>query len=186
MNAEIFLTNEQMIRGMSLIDNNVESKYILSALREAQDVGLQEIMGKTLLDKLKDLIQNGIDDPENAAYKELLDECQLYLVYKTVANLCLITNVKVSNGGLQQTSDENLTTLNLSDTFTYEQHLNDKANFYMKRLQEYLWENRKDLPELTVRKCNQLNATLHSSADCGVWLGGARSRGLGYWRKIRR
>lgn len=176
MVKEIFLTNEQMIRGMSLIDNNVESKYILSALREAQDVGLQEIMGKTLLDKCKSLVESGITEPENVAYKELVDECQLYLVYKTVANLCLITNVKISNGGLQQTGDENLTTLNLDDTFTYEQHLNDKANFYMRRLQEYLWENRDDLPELTVRKCNQLNCNLNSSADVGVWLGGARSK----------
>lgn len=185
MVKEIFLTNEQMIRGMSLIDNNVESKYILSALREAQDVGLQEIIGKTLLDKLKSLVESGIDDDENIAYKELVDECQLYLVYKTVANLCLITNVKISNGGLQTTSDENLTTLNLDDTFTYEQHLNDKANFYMRRLQEYLWENRADLPELGVRKCNQLNSVLYSAADTGVWLGGARGKGWPCGKRIR-
>lgn len=173
---EVLLSNENAIRGMSLIDNNVESKYILSALREAQDVGLQQITGTALLNKLKALVQDGIDEPENAAYKELIDNCQLYLVYKAVANLTLITNVKISNGGLQQTQDENLTTLNIDDTFTYQQHLNDKAAFYARRLQEYLLENRASFPELTENKCHQIHAVLYSAADCGLWLGGARSK----------
>lgn len=184
MIQEVFLTNENTIRGMSLIDNNVESKYLLSALREAQDVYYQQVVGKTLYDKLRKLVGDGvIDDAGNEAYKALLDESQMFLVYQSVANLCLVTNVKISNGGLQQTTDENLTTLNLDDTFTYQQHLKDKADFYMRRLQEYLWENRADLPELTQTKCNQLNAMLNSAADCGLWLGGKRGKGYNKCRK---
>lgn len=176
MLQEVFLTNENTIRGMSLIDNNVQSKFILSALREAQDAGYQTVVGKTLYDKLRALVASGeIEEEANLPYKNLLQESQYYLVYKTVANLCLITNIKVSNGGLQQTADENLTVLNLQDTFTYQQHLNDKADFYLRRLQEYLWNNRNDLPELTQAKCAQLNAQLYSSIDPGIWLGGPRN-----------
>lgn len=174
---QILLTNEDYVRGISLIDNNVQSKFLLSAIREAQEVGLQEIIGTAMLKKLKSLVENGtITGGENVHYKSLLDEAQLYLAYKSVANLCLITNVKISNGGLQQTSDENLQVLNLSDTFTFQKHLEDKADFFAKRLQGYILNNIKDLPEIDDSRCNEMRATLGSAASTSLFLGGARGK----------
>ena len=109
-------------------------------------------------------------------YKSLLDEAQLYIAYKAVANLCLITNVKISNGGLQQTSDENLTVLNLNDTFTFQKHLEDKADFFAKRLQGYILNNIKNLPEIGDCKSNEIKSTLRSAASTSLFLGGARSK----------
>lgn len=178
MKQEILLTNEDYVRSITLIDNNLQSKFILSALREAQEVGLQEILGTALLKKLKSLIVDGsIADSGNTAYKELVDESQLYLAYKTVANLCLITNVKISNGGLQQTSDENLTVLNIDDTFTIQKHYEDKADFFALRLQKYIIRNIKLFPEICEAKCNEMKANLYSAANTAVWLGGARGKG---------
>ena len=106
----------------------------------------------------------------------MLDEAQLYIAYKAVANLCLITNVKISNGGLQQTSDENLTVLNLNDTFTFQKHLEDKADFFAKSLQGYILNNIKNLPEIDDCKRNEISATLRSAASTSLFLGGARSK----------
>ena len=97
---QILLTNEDFVRSITLIDNNVQSKFLLSAIREAQEVGLQEIIGTSMMNKLKSLVDDGsINEENNIYYKSLLDEAQLYIAYAAVANLCLITNVKISNGG---------------------------------------------------------------------------------------
>lgn len=176
MIQEVLLSNENYIRSVTLIDNNLQSKFLLSALREAQDVGLQQIIGTTMLKKLKNLVwEKKIDYDSNSAYKNLLDECQLYLAYQTISNLCLVTNVKISNGGLQQTTDENLTTLSVADTFIIKEQYQGKADFYAKRLQQYILDNKKDLPEISENKCHDIHAELHSAATTSVWLGGKRS-----------
>ena len=175
--TEILLSNEDYVRASANIDNNLQSKYILSALREAQSVGLQQIIGSAMLKKLQNLIASGeILDYGNLAYKNLVDESQLYLAYQTTANLCLITNVKISNGGLQQTSDENLTALNINDSFTLQKHYQDKADFFAKRLQQYIINNIKVLPEISESRCNEMRAELRSAASTSVFLGGARSK----------
>ena len=181
---KVLFTNENYIRSVTNIDTNVESKFLLSAMREAQDVHLQQIMGKTMADKLSNLILNDeLNTESNLAYRNLVDECQLFLAYQAVAILCFTTNVKISNGGLQQTSDENLATLDVKDTFTIQQHYQDKADFYAKRLQEYILDNKASLPEIGERKCNQMNAELHSAASNSLWLGGMRYGNHGKIRK---
>lgn len=183
---KVLFTNENYIRSVTVIDTNVESKFLLSAMREAQDVHLQEIIGKSLMDKISNLIlADELDLESNQAYKNLIDECQLFLAYQSVAILCLTTNVKISNGGLQQTSDENLATLNVNDGFTIQTHFQDKADFYARRLQEYILENKASLPEISERKCHQMNATLHSAASTNLWLGGRQGKGYGRCGRIR-
>lgn len=175
---ECLLTNEDYVRGTTLIDNNVQSKFLLSSIREAQEIGLQEIIGSVLFKKLKRKIADGsIKDEQNIAYKTLIDESQMYLAYKSVANLCLITNVKISNGGLQQTSDENLTVLNIDDAFTVQKHFDDKADFFAKRLQQYILNNIDNYPEICESKCNEMRANLYSAANTSLFLGGARGKG---------
>lgn len=176
MVSEILLTNENYVRGITNIDNNVHSEYLLSAIRESQEIELQEIIGSQMMKKLKDLIYTGqIADAGNIVYKSLLDECQLFLAYQTIVKLCLITSVKISNGGLQQTSDENLTVLNIGDTFTLQEHYQQKADFFGRRLQAYILDNKDDLPEISEATCNGIRATLHSAASTNVFLGGRRN-----------
>lgn len=174
---EILLTNENYVRSLTSIDNNVQSKYLLSAIREAQEIGLQNYIGSAMLSKLKTLIASGhIRDNENIHYKNLVNECQLYLAYQSIVNLCLVTAVKISNGGLQQTTDENLTALSIDDTFTIQKHYQDKADFFAKRLQNYILENKSNLPEISEANCNQIKATLNSAASTDLWLGGKRGK----------
>lgn len=173
---EILLTNEQMVRGLTNIDNNVQSKFLLSAIRESQEIGLQEIIGTPMLNKLKEIIHKGtVCDDENIVYKALLDEIQLYLAYACIVKLCLITSVKISNGGLQQNSDENLTVLGISDTLTVQEQYQQKADFFARRLQQYILDNKADLPEISEKTCNGIRANLYSAASTNLWLGGPRT-----------
>lgn len=177
MIREIFLTNENYVRELTNIDNNTQSKFLLAAIREAQEIGLQSIIGTTMLKHLKDLIGSGlINDETNQKYKNLVDECQLYLAYQAISNLCLVTNVKISNGGLQQTSDENLTVLDINDGFTVETHYQNKADFFARRLQQFILNNLKDYPEIDACTCNQMHANLGYAATTNLFLGGYRGR----------
>ena len=177
MIGEVLLTNENYVRSVTNIDNNMQSKFLLSAMRESQEVGLQEIIGTRMLKKLKVLIStNTVNLPANSAYKGLLDECQMYLAYKTIVQLCLISSVKISNGGLQQTSDENLTVLSVDDVWNVRDQYQAKADFFASRLQAYILENKKQRPEISQAKCNEIQAELHSAASTSLWLGGARGK----------
>ena len=95
---QILLTNEDFVRSITLIDNNVQSKFLLSAIREAQEVGLQEIIGTSMMNKLKSLVDDGsINEENNIYYKSLLDEAQLYIAYNgffyhDIENLAFITS----------------------------------------------------------------------------------------------
>lgn len=174
---EVFLISENKVRGITNIDNNMQSKFLQSAIREAQEVGLQGIIGTPLLMKLKRLIASGeINADSNTAYKEAVDYSQMYLAYMTVVNLCLVTTVKISNGGLQQTSDENLNVLGLEDTWEIQGHYQQKADFFARRLQQRLLDIKDSLPELTETKCNKMRSNLHSAATTSIFLGGRRGK----------
>lgn len=177
MIQEVFLTNENYVRNLTNIDNNTQSKFLLSAIREAQEMGLQAIIGGVMLAQLKSLIASGlINQQGNEPYKSLVDECQLYLAYQAVANLCLITNVKISNGGLQQTSDENLTVLDIQDGFNLEKAYQMKADFFARRLQQYILDNIKEYPEIDACVCHKMKANLGYAATTDLFLGGYRGR----------
>lgn len=172
---EVLLTSENFVRNLTNIDGNVQSKFLLSAIRESQEVELQQVIGTNMLNKLKGLVEDGTIE-ETEPYKNLLNECQLFLAYQSIVQLCLISTVKISNGGLQQTTDENLQVLDLQDTFTLQNHYQDKADFFRRRLQGYILDHKAELPEISQNKCNDMYAELHSAASTSLWLGGKRGK----------
>jgi len=174
----VFLTSETFIRSNANINDETHGKYIQSALREAQEMGLQTIVGTRLLRKLQELVNNNtINNSGNEKYKELVDMAQWYLLYSTVARLIPIVGVHISNFGLSVPQDENMQALNrLPDIFQMEQFYIHKADFYTRELQNWLLENHKYFPELSATKISELRSNLYSAASCGVWLGGSRGR----------
>jgi len=174
---EVFLTSENRIRSTVNIDNNLESKFLQSAIREAQEVYLQEVLGTALLNKLKSLIaDNVIDEQDNEKYKTLVEQCQLFLAYQVIAQVCIISAVKVSNGGLQTNRDDNLDNIGLADSFILKDYYEKKADFFKSRLQAFLYKNRKDYPELCESTCADIKATLDNAASTGLYLGGRRGK----------
>ena len=174
---EVFLVSENYVRSVTNIDENVQSKYLQSAIREAQEIYLQEVLGTNLLNKAKSLVADGsIENSGNTAYKELVEQSQLFLAYQAITNICIIAAVKISNGGLQTTYDENLNHVGLDDSFTLKDYYQSKADFFKSRLQAFIYNNKSDYPELSKNKCADIKATLDSAATTNLWLGGRRGR----------
>ena len=174
----VLLTSPDFIRLNSNISDNLNSKVLMTAIREVQDDELQEILGQLLLEKIQDLIEDKtIEDEENKVYKDALDKAQLFITYKVIANVIVMVNAKIDNAGLIQTRDENMDYMNLEDTFQLKNYYDAKAAHYAYLLQNFLMEHLSELPELTKAQAWKIRSTLYSAASPSVFLGGERGKG---------
>ena len=175
MITQVFLTNETFIKDLANIDENLAGKYLRSALDEAQEISLREILGDCLLDTLKGMVE---DKTLDGVYKELVEKCQYVLAYRTIVSLCMISTYKIANVGTVTTRDDNVDNLSWKDLTGVREYYTHKADFYTLLLQKYLLQNKSSFPELKECDCTRLKANLRSSASSGLWLGGARGRKL--------
>ena len=173
---KILLVSANFIKNISNISDNISGKLIEPAIYEAQNEGLRGILGDCLVDRLEELVRTDeIDQEGYEMYKALLTKCQYYLTYTVMANICMLTAVKVSPAGLEQVSDEHMEPLDMDDSFRLQSFYQKKADYLCHQLQNFLINNRKDYPELSENQCHKIKSNLFSSATTGLWLGGRRN-----------
>ena len=175
--TNVLLISEDKIKESSNLNDNFYGKNLRNPIREAQDIGLQSILGECMYKHILQLVSDGsIQDSENVAYKDLLDNyIQDYLLYMVLSHLILTANVKLANMGSVLTNDEHLVNLSQSEAELLRKNYEDKADFYCKRLQAFLCANYDAYPELEECECNccyTIKPNLKSSTSCSVWLGG--------------
>lgn len=173
---QVLLVSGNFIKGISNISDNISGKLIEPAIYQAQNEGLRGILGDALEDKLESLVVSGdINNEENVAYKRLLVKAQYFLAYTAIADLIMLTCVKIDNAGNQQVSDEKMEPLDITESYRLRDFYLHKADFLCRQLQDFILKNRKDYPELSDNDCNSIKSNLHSAATCGIWLGGPRN-----------
>ena len=177
MATEILLSSEAFIKAQTNISDNVAGKFILPSLREAQEVGLRGILGQALLAKLKDIVAHGRGGT-SGPYTELLDRCQYYLAYSTIAEVVQKVSYKIGNFGVTKSSDENLQVASQDEIAKMQYYYQSKADSCCYDLQAWLLANRADFPELTESCCRRMHSNLYSAASCDIFLGGARGKVL--------
>lgn len=174
--TNILLISEDFIKTNSGLNENVWGSYLTPAIRDAQDMGLQSIIGTSLYKSIMEEIDNNTLTEDN---KYLLDEyIQIYLMYQTISDLVPIIGVKLTNLGVVVSNDEHLTNLTQGDRELVQNFYKNKADFYAKRLQEFLLNNKEAYPALDECTCEGMKANLYSSASTGLFLGGLRGRRL--------
>lgn len=177
---QILLVSTNFIKNVSNIDENLPGKLLNPAIFEAQNEGLRGILGDALEDKLENLVNTGeIELPANINYKKLLLKAQYFIAYTAIANVCMLTTVKVSSAGLEQVSDEHMQPLSMDDSFRLRQFYLNKADYLAKQMQNYILRNITEFPEVNDCDGHSIKSNLHSSASTGIWLGGVRGRGNG-------
>lgn len=175
--TEVLLSSEKLVKQIAGVNDNVASDYIRASLTEAQEIGLKSILGKSLLDKLKALVdEDAVDAEGNEAYAELIDKCQYYLAYKTVSELTYKTTYKVTNFGVAKSNDENLQVPSFDEVAKIKDYYQSKADYYCIELQKFVIQNRPCFPELNECVCTRIRANLYSAASCGIFLGGPRGK----------
>ena len=176
---QILLISEDKVKTLSNLDSNVFGKWLMPAIREAQDINLQSIIGSCLYNHLLSLVESGeIMSHSNELYKDLLDnQIRDFLVYQTLVNIVPLINVNMANMGTVVSNDEHIQTLSQGNIDLVRNYYQSKADFYQKRLQDYLCCNQEFFPELNECGCNcTIKPNLKSNTNStGLWLGGLRN-----------
>ena len=169
--AKVLLVSEKTLKENSVINNNVDSMYLLPAIEYAQDAGLQPLIGTKLYNKIMDLVATG-DIQTETDYKFLLDEyITPYLINKVTADVQLPLAYKLRNQGLVQQTGENTYVPSLRDTQYIIQHYENQANFYGGRLSDYLRANRSMFPEYcSIDSCADIRSN-SGAYKTGIYLG---------------
>lgn len=171
--TEYLLTNEGFLKSIMNISDNVAPKYLLPAIREAQEGRLRSILGDTLIEALKAQASAGSIVPP---YDELLMRCQYVIAYTAAARVIPKVTFKIGNFGLVKTSDENQQVVTSQEMDKIVAEYVAEADCAALDLQNYLLNNRSDFPELTEGDAFRIKSNLYSHASCGIWLGGARGK----------
>ena len=170
----VLLTNIENVKNLTNISDNVNGKVLQLAVRESQEIELQEILGTTLYQKLLSLVEAGeVSSPGNEAYAELMEIIQLFLCYCTVVKVIIPLEYKIDNIGVVQATDENINTLEIDDVYNIVEYYKKRADYYGGLIQKFILKNRSNL-EIDECSCNMIKAHLDSSANTSIWLGGAR------------
>lgn len=170
----ILLISEDYVKTNSGLDDNVYGKFLMPAIKEAQEIGLQSIIGGNLYDAVLARVEDG-SIQDDFDYKYLLDKhIQPYLLYKTIVDLLPIIGTKIANIGTVVANDEHVVNLPKNDRDNLQTYYQYRADFYCRRMQEYLYKNSMLYPELNDCDCDRIKANLTSAASCPIWLGGMR------------
>lgn len=169
------LTSEDFVKSISPISDNLSGKYLLSAIREAQEISLKSVIGTALLERCKELIASGKLE-QFEPYAELVEQCQYYLAYTAIAECCMKVSFKVANAGVVRTTDEHLHDASFSEVALIEKQYRNKADFYCHELQKWICARYSDYAELSECDCGRISANLRSFDGCGIFLGGARGK----------
>lgn len=170
---DVLLTSETFVKSVTSISDNVSGKYLQSAIREAQDMGLRYILGDNLYNSIKDKVASNVVIDQ---YKELLDKCQFYLAYQSVVELIPRIAYKINNIGVNKTSGENIQQADWSEIASMKEYYQSKADVYCGDLQRWLLERYSAFPEFSESDAYRVRKNLYSNASSGLWLGGARGR----------
>lgn len=170
---KILLVSEDFVKTNSALNDNLFGKFLLPAIREAQDINLQLYLGECLYKTILGMVQDGsITASTNESYKVLLDDCiQPYLLYQVQANIIPTINVKLGNIGSVVSNDEHISTLSQSNIELVQSDFQHKADFYAQRMLDFILNHSNEF-NLDECACRSLKAHLDSSASTNIWLGG--------------
>ena len=142
------LISEAKIREFTDMNNNVDSKLISNAIREAQDIELQRLLGTLLYNKILSDVQS---NTLTGAYRTLVDDwIQNFLLYATYyITLEYIYMRPRNNGLLTPTGGDNSESVDRQMFNVKRQSVQNKREFYAEKLTDYLIENQNSYPEIS-------------------------------------
>ena len=152
----ILLISEKTIKENSLVSNNVDGKYIQNAIRTAQDISLQPIIGQKLFERLcEGVSKQNLTELETELISTYI---QPVLLNAVMSDLVLQLSYKFRNIGTVQTTDTNIMMPSLNELQYIREDYNMKAAFYMNRLSDFLEANCTKFKQYPGCECGKLKA----------------------------
>lgn len=166
----VLLISESKIKGEGVLNTNVSPDLILSSIKIAQDQGLQPIIGTGLYNRIQSVIQDGTIC-DNLDYKKLLDDyISPYLLYKVIEEIQIPLSFQMRNiGTYTKDGTENTMAVALADLKYIKQFYGNKAEFYGKRMADYICANKTLFPEYSSNSTNgNMGGDLRNVYKCNL------------------
>lgn len=138
--AYAYFISERYLKDNSPLSDNLDIKEIYSYARSAEDVYIQEAIGSPLYDRL---IAGLSASPQNITANEtvLLRKIRDCMVYFTCYDALPFIWARVRNIGVVKQGGDNMEVVAQSEMEYLRKQIKDKADFYLRRLQDYLCSN---------------------------------------------
>ena len=141
------IISEQKLRQFTDINDSVDSSLLTNAVREAQDISLQRIIGTKLYKSiLAQIDADALVDPYLTLVNDYIQDFLLYAAYYEALEVIYIR--PRNNGLLTPTGGENSIEVNRSLFNVKRQNSENKMMFYADRLAAYIAEEQALFPEL--------------------------------------
>jgi hypothetical protein len=145
--TDVFIISEANLRQFTDLNNNVDSELLKNAIREAQDIETQRILGTKLYEKiLNDIKNNTLSGDYETLVLNWIQNALLYeAYYYALEDIYLRPR---NNGLLIPQGGENSTAADGTWYNRKRQSVENKKQFYEERLTNYLIQNQGNYPEL--------------------------------------
>lgn len=138
MTNAIFIS-ESYLKDNTIINGNVDNKYLLANLKTVEDMYIQPIIGSALYNELKDQVTSGNVTPLNVILIE--EYIQPTMIYYLLSELPYDMVYKWENKSIVKKFSENSNSIELAEIEKISQKKRSIADFYSERLLRYLCEN---------------------------------------------
>lgn len=177
----VYLISSTTMKKRGLITDPTLEYICKTSIEMAQKIGLREIIGDCLIEKLQVLVSTKDDEtdvllinlPENIHYKVLLTNYITdYLVYKTMGEAVIPLRDKMRNAGVVNTTDTNYQQPDFNGEITYvKRYWNDAAEYFGSILRQYIEKHLDYYPEYNAcDSCGDKNGKQEKIYNCGIVL----------------
>jgi hypothetical protein len=137
--AVALFTTEQYIKDNSVINENVDVKYITSTIILCQKLYIKPLLGTALYDEINTEINAGSVSTDN---QTLLDDyLQDVLLYRVLQEGMMLFTYKIENKSTVRKDSENSTPIDQDEMYMMRDDFKDKAELFEDRTRKFLLEN---------------------------------------------
>jgi hypothetical protein len=185
--TDTLFISETKLKQFTDLNNNVDSVIIKNAIREAQDIQIQRLLGTKLYNRLIDGIKNeDLTDDETALLNNYVADAEVYWAYYYALDAVYLR--PRNNGLIRPEGGENSIGVDLTFYDRKRNTIRKKAEWYSELLATYLFDNQSTFPLL-----NQNGKLYEKDPDYGSQYGRSpfvmrnTSRGQiqGYYRGLK-
>ena len=149
MATVLFIDRTDLVRN-SILDGNVDTDKFIFFIKTAQEIHIQNYLSTQMYDALTAAIVAGIDLPENARWKSLLDEYVVpMLIWFTQVDYIPFASYQIRNGGMFKHRSENAETVSKEEVDYLVEKARTNAEWYSRRFIDFMSFNQTLYPEYT-------------------------------------
>jgi hypothetical protein len=149
MATVLFIDRTDLVRN-SILDGNVDTDKFVFFIQTAQEIHIQNYLGTKMYNALINAILAGIDLPENARWKTLLDEYVVSMhIWFTQVDYIPFASYQIRNGGMFKHRSENAETVSKEEVDYLVEKARTNAEWYSRRFIEFMSFNQTLYPEYT-------------------------------------